>query len=175
MSPDGRCYSFDHRANGYARGEGTACIVLKSLEDAIKDGNTVRAVIRHTGVNQDGKTAGITLPSREAQQALIESVYKAAGLDPVETSYVEAHGTGTPAGDPLEASALASVFSPGRAVDKPLRIGSIKSNVGHLEGCSGLAGLIKTVLMLENDLILPNRNFEKGNPHIPFQEWKLKV
>lgn len=175
LSPDGRCYSFDHRANGYARGEGAACIVLKSLEDAIKDGDTIRAVLRQTGVNQDGKTAGITLPSKEAQQALIKSVYNAAGLDPVDTSYVEAHGTGTPAGDPLEASALAGVFSPGRPGDKPLRIGSIKSNMGHLEGCSGLAGLVKTVLMLENDLILPNRNFEKGNPHIPFEDWKLKV
>ena len=132
-------------------------------------------MVRQTGINQDGKTSGITLPSAEAQQALIESVYRTAGLDPVETSYVEAHGTGTPAGDPLEASALANVFSPGRPADKPLRIGSIKSNMGHLEGCSGLAGLIKTVLMLENDLMLPNRNFEKGNPHIPFQDWKLKV
>ena len=175
MSPDGRCYSFDHRANGYARGEGAACVVLKPLADAIESGDTIRAVIRQTGINQDGKTPGITLPSKEAQQALIENVYDAAGLDPVETSYVEAHGTGTPAGDPLEASALARVFAPGRPADKPLRIGSVKSNMGHLEGCSGLAGLIKTVLMLENDLILPNRNFEKGNPHIPFDKWKLKV
>ncbi|TVY83944.1 Reducing polyketide synthase [Lachnellula suecica] len=191
------CYSFDQRANGYGRGEGAACVVLKSLDDAIRDGDTIRGVIRNTGINQDGKTAGITLPSKDAQQALISSVYKGVGLDPVHTNYVEAHGTGTPAGkqhlhymqqnsngimytnvelgDPLEAAAITEVFGPGRSFDNPLRIGSIKSNMGHLEGCSGLAGLIKTVLMLENDLILPNCDFVKGNERIPFYDWKLKV
>ncbi|KAL9042477.1 MAG: hypothetical protein Q9214_003767, partial [Letrouitia sp. 1 TL-2023] len=175
LSTDGRCYSFDHRANGYARGEGAACLILKPLKDAVRDGDTIRGVIRNTGINQDGKTSGITLPSGEAQEALIRSVYKGAGLNPLETSFVECHGTGTPAGDPLEAGALAKVFAPGRSSGEPLRIGSIKSNMGHLEGASGLAGLIKTILMLENKLILPNRNFEKGNPRIPFADWKLKV
>ncbi|KAL9122898.1 MAG: hypothetical protein Q9187_000549 [Circinaria calcarea] len=175
LSPDGRCYSFDHRANGYARGEGAACVVLKSLEAALKDGDTIRGVIRNTGLNQDGKTAGITLPSKDAQEALIASVYRGAGLDPLETSYIEAHGTGTPAGDPIECGAIAKIFAPGRPAEKPLRIGSIKSNMGHLEGASGLAGLIKTVLMLENDLILPNRNFEKANERIPMHDWRLRV
>ena len=102
-------------------------------------------------------------------------LYKEAGLDPARTGYVEAHGTGTPAGDPLEAAALAKVFGPGRPSSQPLVVGSIKTNIGHLEGASGLAGLIKTVLMLENNLILPNVNFEKANPSIPLHEWKLKV
>lgn len=136
----------------------------------MSDGDTIRGVIRNTGINQDGKTSGITLPSGEAQEALIRSVYKNAGLNPLDTSFVECHGTGTPAGDPLEAGALAKVFAPDRSSDEPLRIGSIKSNMGHLEGASGLAGLIKSVLMLENKMILPNRNFEKGNPRIPFAD-----
>lgn len=175
LSPDGRSYTYDHRANGYARGEGAACIVLKPLADALRDGDSIRAVIRNSGVNQDGKTSGITLPSGEAQSSLIASVYKSAGLDPLETTYVEAHGTGTPAGDPIEASALSKVFSPGRPQDRPLHVGSIKTNIGHLEGASGLAGVIKTVLMLENKTILPNTNFEIPNPRIPLDDWRLNV
>nr|QTE76000.1 ScyPKS [Scytalidium album] len=175
MSPDGRCYTFDDRANGYARGEGVGCVILKPLEDALRDGDTIRAVIRGTGSNQDGKTSGITLPSGSAQESLIRTVYKTAGLDPLETSYVEAHGTGTPAGDPLETGALSRVFCPDRSPDEPLRIGSIKTNVGHLEGASGIAGVIKTILMLENKTLLPNRNFKNPNPRIPFYDWKLKV
>lgn len=175
MSPDGRCYTFDDRANGYARGEGVGAVILKPLTDALKDGDTIRAVIRGTGSNQDGKTPGITLPSGAAQESLIRSVYNSAGVDPLETSYVEAHGTGTAAGDPLETGALSRVFGPNRSSEEPLRIGSIKTNVGHLEGASGIAGVIKTVLMLENKTLLPNRNFVNPNPRIPFQEWKLKV
>ena len=175
MSPDGRCYTFDDRANGYARGEGVGCLILKPLQDALMDGDTIRAVIRGTGSNQDGKSSGITLPNIAAQEELIRSTYESAGLDPIETSYVEAHGTGTPAGDPLETGALSRVFSPNRLFDEPLRIGSIKTNVGHLEGASGIAGVIKTVLMLENDVILPNRNFQTANPRIPLYDWKLKV
>ena len=175
LSPDGRCYAYDHRANGYSRGEGAACIVLKPLAEALKHGDTIRAVIRNTGTNQDGRTNGITMPSSEAQEALIRKVYEAAGLDPAQTGYVEAHGTGTPAGDPLEASALSNVFGAGRSSSRPLFVGSVKTNIGHLEGASGLAGLIKTVLMLENNTILPNVNFEKANPSIPLDEWKLKV
>lgn len=175
LSPDGRCYTFDKRAEGYARGEGAACIVLKPLVDALKAGDTIRGVIRNTGSNQDGKTNGITLPSKSAQESLIRSVYDGAGLSYHATSYVEAHGTGTPAGDPIEAAAMSSVFGPGRPSDKPLLIGSVKTNIGHLEGASGLAGLIKTVLSLENSLIAPNCNFETANPRIPLEEWKLKV
>ncbi|MCJ1244041.1 hypothetical protein MMC30_001238 [Trapelia coarctata] len=175
LSPDGRCYTYDHRANGYSRGEGAACIILKPLAEALRNGDTIRGIIRNTGTNQDGKTHGITLPSSEAQESLVRRVYKEAGLDPARTGYVEAHGTGTPAGDPLEAAALSKVFGPGRPASQPLVVGSIKTNIGHLEGASGLAGLIKTVLMLENNLILPNVNFEKANPSIPLHEWKLKV
>jgi acyl transferase domain-containing protein/NADPH:quinone reductase-like Zn-dependent oxidoreductase len=145
------------------------------LDEALRNGDTIRGVIRNTGTNQDGKTNGITLPSSEAQENLIRRVYKEAGLEPAKTSYVETHGTGTPAGDPLEAGALARVFGPGRPASQPLLVGSVKTNIGHLEGASGLAGLIKTVLMLENNMILPNVNFEKANPSIPLSEWKLKV
>jgi len=175
LSPDGRCYTYDHRANGYSRGEGVACVILKPLAEALRNGDTVRGVIRNTGTNQDGKTNGITLPNSEAQDSLVRRVYREAGLDPARTGYVESHGTGTPAGDPLEAAALARVFGPGRPFSQPLVVGSIKTNIGHLEGASGLAGLIKTVLMLENNLILPNVNFEKANPSIPLHDWKLKV
>lgn len=152
-----------------------ACLLLKPLKDALQDGDPVRAVVRNWGCNQDGKTTGITLPNSEAQTSLIDSVYAGSKLDPIETDYVEVHGTGTQAGDPLEASALARVFSRGRGVDKPLNVGSIKTNVGHLEGASGLAGVIKAVLMLENKIILPNMNFEKANPRIPLKKWKLDV
>nr|ASK38717.1 polyketide synthase [Paecilomyces divaricatus] len=175
LSPDGRCYTFDERANGYARGEGVGCLLLKPLSDALRDNDTIRAVIRGTGSNQDGKTSGITLPNANAQQELIRDVYAAAGLDPLETEYVECHGTGTQAGDPLETGAVAKVFSPGRPDDRPLRIGSIKTNVGHLEGASGIAGVIKAVLTLENQCFLPNRNFKSINPRIPLKEWKLKI
>ena len=175
LSPDGRCYTFDERANGYARGEGVGCLLLKPLVDALEDNDTIRAVVRGTGSNQDGKTAGITLPSGTAQEALVRDVYDAAGLDPLETEYVEAHGTGTQAGDPLEAGALSKVFGSGRSSDQPLRIGSIKTNTGHLEGASGIAGVIKGVLMLENGLFLPTRNFKTVNPRIPLNTWKLKV
>ena len=132
-------------------------------------------MIRGTGSNQDGRTAGIALPNRVAQENLIRGVYARAGLDPLETDFVEAHGTGTQAGDPIEIGAISQVFGPGRPPDKPVRIGSIKTNVGHLEGASGVAGVIKAVLMLENRMFLPNRNFEKINPRILLNDWKLKV
>ncbi|MCJ1393661.1 hypothetical protein MMC18_006537 [Xylographa bjoerkii] len=175
LSPDGRCFTYDHRANGYSRGEGAACLILKPLEEALRDGDTIRGIIRNTGTNQDGKTNGITLPSSEAQERLMRSVYTGAGLDPLYTTYVEAHGTGTAVGDPLEAAALSRVFGPGRSHSEPLVVGSVKTNIGHLEGASGLAGLIHTVLMLENGLISPNLNFEKANAGIPLYDWKLKV
>ncbi|KAL2068797.1 hypothetical protein VTL71DRAFT_15135 [Oculimacula yallundae] len=173
LSPDGRCHSFDHRANGYARGEGVSCVILKPLDEALKDGDVIRAVIRNSAMNQDGKTPGITFPSASAQAALAEKVYAQAGLDPMETTYVETHGTGTQAGDPVEASALYSTF--GKSREDPLRIGSVKTNVGHLEGASGVTGFIKTVLMLEKEQILPNSGFESPNKRIPLKEWNLEV
>ena len=135
----------------------------------------MRAVIRNSGANQDGRTVGISLPSGDAQVELIERTYRAAGLDPAQTSFVEAHGTGTPAGDPIEAASLSKVFSRQRPVDQPLLVGSVKSNIGHLEGASGIAGVVKTVLMLENNLILPNFNFQKPSDRIPMDELRIEV
>ena len=177
LSPDSICYTFDERANGYARGEGMAALILKPLHDAIRDGDTIRAVIRGTAVNQDGKTAGITLPSKSAQISLIKNLYEQAGCDPSLTGYFEAHGTGTAAGDPIEASAIGATLGQCRpgGEDGKLYVGSIKTNIGHLEGTSGLAGLIKAVLSMERGIILPNIWFEKGNPAIDFDGWRIRV
>ncbi|KAI5219448.1 putative polyketide synthase [Aureobasidium subglaciale] len=175
LSPDGKSYAFDSRANGYGRGEGVATVILKPLADAIRDGDPIRAVIRETALNQDGRTPTITSPSQEAQQALIRECYQAAGLDPAETAYVEAHGTGTQTGDPIEAAAIGIEFGKGRPSEKPLVIGSVKTNLGHCEASSGLAALIKVVMALENEQIPPSINFEKPNPKLKLDEWKLKI
>ena len=166
LSADGRCYSFDDRANGYARGEGFGVLVLKRLVDAIKDGDTIRAVIRSTGCNSDGRTPGITQPSGDAQEALIRETYSRAGLDLGSTRFFEAHGTGTALGDPTEASGIGAAFGKFRSPDEPLYVGAVKSNIGHLEGASGVAGIIKTILALEKGVIPPNTNFERMNPRI---------
>lgn len=139
LSEDGRCFSFDHRANGYGRGEGVGTVIVKRLSDAIRDQNTIRAIVRGTGVNQDGDTPGITMPSSTAQELLIRKVYAKAGLSLADTMMVEAHGTGTAAGDPVEAQAIARSFGTS-ARETPLLLGSIKSNIGHLEGAAGVAG-----------------------------------
>ena len=174
LSPDSLCYSFDDRANGYSRGEGFGIIVLKSLSNALRDGDTIRAVIRATGINQDGRTPGITQPSSRAQEKLIRETYARAGLDMTTTRYFEAHGTGTQIGDPLEASAIQSAFSD-RSSNTPLYIGAVKSNIGHLEGASGIAGIIKTILILEKGVIPANINFKTPNPRIPVHKWNIKV
>lgn len=177
LSQDSICYSFDDRANGYARGEGMAALILKPLENAIRDGDTIRAVIRGTASNQDGKTAGITLPSKESQASLIQTAYEQAGCNPALTGYFEAHGTGTAAGDPIEASAIGATLGKHRpeGEDGKLYVGSVKTNIGHLEGASGLAGLIKAVMSLERGIILPNLWFENGNPAIDFDGWRIRV
>ena len=172
---DGISYTYDSRGSGYGRGEGVDSLVLKPLNHAIRDNDNIRAVIRNTGANQDGKTNGITFPNREAQAKLMRHVYQSAGLDPIETAYVEAHGTGTAAGDPVEAEAIASVFAVERTIDKPVYVGSVKTNIGHLEAASGLAAMVKTIFALEEGVIPPNINFEKPNRDIPLAEWKLKV
>ncbi|KAK1979267.1 hypothetical protein LZ30DRAFT_783573 [Colletotrichum cereale] len=172
LSPDGRCYSFDRKANGYARGEGFGCVAVKKLSHAIRDNNVIRAVVRATGVNQDGKTPSITQPSLEAQIALIRKTYEQARLGFSETEYVEAHGTGTAVGDPIEARAIGEVFRTSRKA--PLHVGSVKSNIGHLEGASGLAGIIKTILVLENGIIPPICNFEEANPAISEEDLRLR-
>lgn len=177
LSPDSRCHTFDSRANGYARGEGMAALILKPLSDAIRDGDTIRAVIRGTAVNSNGKNPGITLPSREAQVRLIQSAYEQAGCDPSQTGYCEAHGTGTAAGDPLEASAIGDALGAHRpdGEENKLYVGSIKTNIGHLEGASGLAGIVKAVMSVERGFIAPNLWFEKGNPAIDFDAWRIRV
>ena len=175
LSPEGRCFSFDHRANGYSRGEGFAFLVLKPLCDAIRDGDTVRAVIRATGSNQDGRTPGIIQPSSKAQETLICETYAAGGLDMTATRFFEAHGTGTAVGDPIEAKAIYSAFKNYRSRDDPLYVGAIKSNIGHLEGASGVAGVIKAIMVLEKGVIPPNIGFEKVNPKIDSDSWGIKV
>ncbi|KAG6160158.1 Type I Iterative PKS [Claviceps purpurea] len=172
----GKTFSFDHRAkSGFARGEGVGCLVLKPLDTALKDNDKIRCIITNTGTNQDGKTIGLSTPSGEAQEELIRQVYERASISPQDTGYVEAHGTGTKVGDPIEASALNRVFGGGRTKRAPLYIGSVKSNVGHLENASGIISIIKACLMLEKGFILPNVNFEKANEAIPLEAWHMKV
>ncbi|KAI1806524.1 hypothetical protein F4811DRAFT_510318 [Daldinia bambusicola] len=175
LSPDSRCYSFDHRANGYARGEGVIALVVKPLSDAVRDGDMIRAVIRSSSTNQDGHTPGLTQPSPQAQEDLIRQVYKKANLPLDATRYLEAHGTGTPVGDPIEMKAIGKVFRTSRSPEDPLYVGSIKSNIGHLEAGSGLAGLLKTILILEKGIIPGNANFEKMNPKIDADFYNIKV
>ncbi|KAL9116075.1 MAG: hypothetical protein Q9227_000444 [Pyrenula ochraceoflavens] len=175
LSPDSRCYSFDHRANGYARGEGVIVLVIKRLSDAIQNGDTVRAVIRSIATNQDGHTPSLTQPSAESQEKLIRTVYRKAGIDYARTRYVEAHGTGTALGDPIEIKAIGEVFRSSRSKDDPLLVGSVKGNIGHLEGASGLASVVKCLIMLEKGIIPPNANFEKLNPRIDAEFLHVKV
>ena len=175
ISKDGKSYAFDSRANGYGRGEGSATVILKRLDDALRDGDPIRAIINESGINQDGKTETITTPSGEAQEALIRDCYRRAGLDPAQTAYFEAHGTGTPTGDPIEVTAIASVFKNTRTDQQPLRIGSVKTNIGHTETASGVAAIIKVALALEKGQIPPSINFEKPNAKLHLDEWKLKV
>ena len=170
-----QCRTFDHKANGYSRGEGAASLILKPLDDAIRDNDVIRAIIRGTSVNQDGKTPGLTLPSAEMQERLIKATYDIAGLDFQDTGYFEAHGTGTPAGDPLETRAIGSMVGRRRSAAYPLVVGSVKSNLGHLEGAAGLAGIIKAIYILEKGLIPPNMWFEKVNPRILLDDWNLKI
>lgn len=192
LSTDSRCWSFDERANGYGRGEGIAVVVLKRLTDAVRDGDTIRAVIRATALNQDGRTPGITQPSGRMQEVLIRDTYRRAGLDMSITRFFEAHGTGekrlpqdsevylfrgtgTAVGDPIEAAAIGNSFKKHRTPEKPLYVGAVKSNIGHLEGASGIAGLIKTILVLEKGVIPPNAGFEHVNPRIDPTDLHIQV
>lgn len=149
--------------------------MLKRLDVAIEHGDPIRAVIRGTGVNHDGKTSGIALPNQDAQEQLVRSVYKRAALDPHNVDYVEAHGTGTRAGDRIETASISNVFCKNRTTGKNLVVGSVKTNIGHLESASGIAGVIKTVLMLEKGWIPANLNFEEMKPDIEFCNGKVRV
>ena len=173
LSQRGRCFAFDARADGYVRGEGGGAIILKPLAAALADGDRIRAVIRATGVNSDGRTIGLSLPSEAAQAALLREVYAEAGVSPDELAFFEMHGTGTPAGDPIEAAAVGRALGQGRR--SPLPIGSVKSNIGHLEPASGMAGLLKTALALEHGIVPPSLHCETPNPEIAFEALNLRL
>jgi len=175
LSPDGRCYTFDARANGYVRGEGGGMIVLKPLARALADGDPIYCVVRGGAVNNDGATVGLTVPSAAAQEEVLRFAYERAGLDPADVQYVELHGTGTALGDPTEAAALGAALGAGRAADAPLLVGSAKTNIGHLEGAAGIAGLLKAVLSIARRELPASLNFETPNPRIPLAELGLRV
>ncbi|KAI1756989.1 polyketide synthase [Xylaria castorea] len=164
-------YTYDERAGGYGRGEAIGAIVLKRMSDALRDGDTIRAVIRNSGSNQDGRSNGLTAPCKESQVDLMRKTYAQAGLDPSVTRFFEAHGTGTPTGDPIEASAISEMFSHHRSAEEPLHVGAIKTNVGHSEGASGIESVIKCILTVENGIIPANAWFKKANPKIPMEKW----
>ena len=172
LSPDARCKSFDHRANGYVRAEGAGVVVLKPLAAAERDGDRIHAVVRGTAVNQDGRTPGITVPSREAQGMAIVRACRSGGIEPGSVGYFEAHGTGTAVGDPIEVAAIGDVLGDSGGTHW---IGSVKSNIGHTEAAAGVAGVIKAVLCLERGLVPPNLHFERPNPRIDFDALPLRV
>ena len=170
LSPEGSCKTFDAHADGFARAEGINAVYVKRLDDAIRDGNPIRAVIRGTSTNSDGKSGSLLAPNAERQESLMRKVYADANLDPLETAFVECHGTGTATGDPIETTAVGNIFG-----DKGVVIGSVKPNIGHAEGASGINSLIKAVLALEHKVIPPNIKFNTPNPKIPFEEKRLQV
>lgn len=173
LSPDGRCKTFDASANGYVRGEGAGMIVLKRLSDALRDGDPVLAVIRGSAVNQDGPSGGLTVPNGPAQEAVIRRALEFAQVSPDEVGYLEAHGTGTQLGDPIELGALHAVFGTQRST--PLPIGSIKTNIGHLEAAAGIASIIKVALMLEHGQLAPHLHFTTPNPRASWPEHSVRV
>jgi acyl transferase domain-containing protein/SAM-dependent methyltransferase/aryl carrier-like protein len=175
LAPDGRCKTFDASADGFSRGEGCGIVVLKRLSDARQNGDRILAVIRGSAVNQDGRSGGLTVPNGPAQEAVIRDALAAAGLKGTEIGYVEAHGTGTPLGDPIEFRALGRALGEGRDPSDPLLIGSVKTNIGHLEAAAGVAGLIKIVLALQNEEIPPHLNFEVPSPHIDWADFPVEV
>ena len=175
LAPDGRCKTFDASADGYVRGEGCGVLVLKRLSDAVRDGDRIRAVLRGSAVNQDGASGGLTVPNGRAQQRVIRASLKQAGLEPAQIDYLEAHGTGTSLGDPIEMQAAAAALGTGRAADRPLLVGSAKTNIGHLEAAAGVAGVIKVVLSLEHGLLPKHLHFKTPSPHIPWNQLPVKV
>ncbi len=175
MASDGRCKTFDAAADGFVRGEGAALVVLKRLSDAVAARDNILAVIRGSAVNQDGRSSGITAPNGPSQKAVIRQALRNAGVSAAEIDYVETHGTGTSLGDPIEAQALGAVMAEARSLDQPVAMGSIKTNIGHLETAAGVAGLIKVVLAMQHGAIPPHLNLRTPSPHIPWQELPLTV
>lgn len=175
LSQTGLCHAFDAAADGFVRGEGCGVVVLKRLTDALHDGDRVLAVVQGSAVNQDGRSNGLMAPNPAAQMAVLRAAYANANVQQREVQYIEAHGTGTLLGDPIEARALGTVLGRGRPNGSPLLIGSIKTNLGHLEAAAGIAGFIKTVLALERGCIPATLHFQTPNPHIPFDQLRLKV
>ena len=175
MAPDGRCKAFDARANGYVRSEGAGVVVLKPLSRALADRDPIYAVIRGSAVNQDGRSNGLMAPNPQAQEAVLREAYLRAAVSPGDVQYVEAHGTGTLLGDPIEAKALGAVLALDRPPERPCLLGSVKTNLGHLEAAAGIAGLIKVALALQHREIPPSLHFEEPNPHIPFDQLPLRV
>ncbi len=175
LSPDGRCKTFDAAANGYVRSEGCGVVVLKRLSEAQRDGDPILALIRGSAVNQDGPSGGLTVPNGPAQEAVIRQALAHSRLDPAQVSYIETHGTGTSLGDPIEVGALASVFGKSHTPQQPLIIGSVKTNMGHAECAAGIAGLIKAVLQLQHQSLVPQLHFQHPNPHINWSEIPLQV
>jgi len=175
MSPDGRCKTFDSRANGFVRSEGCGMVVLKRLSDALRDGDPILALIRGSAVNHGGYSSGFTVPNKLAQEAVIKTALTNAGVKPAEVSYIEAHGTGTALGDPIEIRALTATLREGRTADNPLMLGSVKTNIGHLEAGAGIAGLIKLVSALEYSEIPPHLHLRELNPYISWNEMPMHI
>src|SRR2546423_2462768 len=175
IAADGRCKTFDASADGYVRGEGAGVVVLKTLDRALADNDTIRAVIRGGAVRQDGRTNGLMAPNGRSQEDLLRAAHRHSGVAPGDIDYVEAHGTGTLLGDQMEAQALGSVVGRHRPAGRPCVIGSVKSNIGHLEAAAGIAGVIKTVLMLEHRRIPASLHVEKPNPQVDFEALGLRI
>ena len=175
LSPVGRCKTFDASADGYVRSEGCGILVLKRMSDAVRDGDRICAVIPGSAVNQDGASSGLTVPNGGAQQRLIAAALARAGLAGGDVDYLEAHGTGTALGDPIEVQAAGAVYGAARDADRPLLIGSVKTNIGHLESASGVAGLIKVVLSLQHEVLPQSLHFETPSPHIPWDSLPVRV
>jgi len=175
LSPDCRCRTFDKDGKGYVRGEGAGLVVLKKLSKAVDDGDQIYGLIKGTGVNQDGQTPSIAVPSLDAQKTLIERVLKACSISPEQVNYVEAHGTGTAVGDPIEFNSLSEVLGQNRSTNNHCYVGSIKTNIGHLEGAAGIAGIIKTALVLKHRKIPANLHFNTPNPHLNYEQSFLRV
>ena len=175
LSADGRCKTFDAGADGFVRSEGCGVVVLKRFSDAVADGDNILAVIRGTAINQDGHTSGLTVPNGPAQESVIRQALKNSGVQPEQVSYIEAHGTGTSLGDPIEVTALGNVFGESHSSQQPMIIGSVKTNIGHLEAAAGIAGLIKVVLQLQHQQIAPHLHFHQPNPYINWKQLPVLV